>query len=514
MNALYKATFFFIISLYFLTTQSEHGTHGNASNKTHFVDIPPFKATSPERISLLNLNDSLNKWIINLTPFISYSKNNAILGEYFLPGGRNNLYVSGDLDYFDPNTDKIMRRDIDSSAFGITDSKFQSVIRITPESQMYGVGCLGQYIFNFNNNNTPRWSLQIASPIYNKKHTLRIKESIKNYSDNFLQTNSIQSMKEALSNKHIKYNRWNFDNDGMNKTNIGDIEFNILLNILASARCSTEAYLGIIIPTQGLHEEKKNKAHIIFEPTIGNGGHVGLQYGTNVTIMNSENSERTLKFIISTNSTYLFANKQYRSFDLKDRPWSRYLPTYLNFKPYNATIGGTPVNTTVEPLVNTLTLQSTISPNFSITSTAEIMYTKDWYNLSAGYSFYAQQSESVMIEDDYQTITLKSGNPSALDNVINPNRTINMRFVNEDLTITTSDRSRSQYFTAIIKSSDIDKTSATHPGILTGSVFGKISFVLNEENNATVGLGGSYRFSHTNTAIEYATGWLNFMISF
>jgi hypothetical protein len=510
--------FFRLLILFLMFTncvKPEHGAHGNSSSKTHFSDIPVFLSATPERISFINIQDINKSLIVSCTPFVGYSKNNTELAEYFLPWGRSILYASGDYDYFSILCDRVMRRDIDATVFGIHDQQFQSIFKITPEVRLCGVGFIGQYIFSHNNNNTPRWSIRCATPIYNKKHVISIKESIKNSSSSSIVNNKQQTIADALSAEELKYSRWNFDSHGMSKTGIGDIECNIVFNYTVSDRCSSEGYLGLIFPTHSLQESKKNKATYIFEPSIGNGGYFGLQYGTNISIIANENLDSVFQFVLATNTLYGFSKKQFRTFDLKDKPWSRYIPVYLNFTPYTPGLGQKPQNANVEPVSNVLTLAADVSPNFSTTATAEFMYHKDWYSLSVGYSLYARQSESIMIKDQYPQIVIKSANQSALDNVINPQRTITFQYINEDITVTQdSERSRSQLFAGIIKNCDIDKTSATHPGVLTGTLYGKLLFTVDSDSEAAFGLGGSYTFSHTNTAIEYAKGWLFLTVGF
>jgi hypothetical protein len=68
------------------------------------------------------------------------------------------------------------------------------------------------------------------------------------------------------------------------------------------------------------------------------------------------------------------------------------------------------------------------------------------------------------------------------------------------------------FYYAKIGSTAIDISSATHPAVFLGEIYLKAKIDYCQTIKCT--LGGSYRFSHNNTAIEYATCWAGLQYEF
>ena len=482
------------------------GNNGNSSSKSFFADISPFYACSPERIDIMGNIFPCNTnfgFYVNLSHMVS--TNNSQIAQYFTPQGYSYMFAKGGDDYFKTVDISKKKRDIDSQVFNIRDNDFESVFTVLPSSEINYVGLFGYYTFLKNDDCTPKLSIQLAAPIVDIKRKICADESIKKTGPQY-ENSPIKSILEGLSDSSIQYSRWKFAPEVMTFKGIANVELNLSLNRMPCSLCSVEGYCGIIFPTQELcHNANNNENIFVFYPFGGYGNHFGLQYGTTVNIFLYNNDERNFRLILGTNLIYLFPNTEYRTFDLKNRPWSRYLPAYTNFY--------IPKEETVQPLANLLTLESRVSPNFTIIATTELDYNQDIYNLCMGYTMYARQAESVTITDAFPNIVLAPANYFLDENKtkISVVREINLRLNEEDIEILDSPYKAGEdgekYYLSIIRSGDIDKSSAGHPSLLAGTLYGKVYIDLNEYNSL-IGIGGSYRFSHNNNAMEYASVWI------
>lgn len=93
-------------------------------------------------------------------------------------------------------------------------------------------------------------------------------------------------------------------------------------------------------------------ATYLFEPIVGNGKHwtLGAHVTSHANLWRSCDEESSLGFYLDCNITHLFKARQRRTFDLVNRPLSRYMLAERLGAPSNALAGdGTPVATTFVP---------------------------------------------------------------------------------------------------------------------------------------------------------------------
>ena len=83
--------------------------------------------------------------------------------------------------------------------------------------------------------------------------------------------------------------------------------------------------LVLVIPTGN-----KNNGEFVFQPIVGRGKYFGIMFGSSLGIDLWENAtgDMDIRYELANHFEWLFKNNQKRSFDLKNRPWSRYLPVY------------------------------------------------------------------------------------------------------------------------------------------------------------------------------------------
>lgn len=491
-----------IITCIFLSSCfGEHGSSGNATGKTSFSDVLLFNPACPYRTTLFNyLKPTDSAFSVSVIGSYSKSCSNHLLSEYFLLDGRNTITVLGGADNFEFSPQSKYRRDIDAVNFGVVDDDFHSAVELQVQSEMGTVSFYGEQIFNYHDNGSPRWSMQLSFPIILLKNSISGEESIlKKDINNFFVFSQSPSL-DFLSSEDLLYSRW-YINENKKNTFASHLEWNLSYNSMYGDIVSAETYGGMLIPlTDNAKDPYFKYRPYIFAPMITNSSHWGLHYGTKLHIESKKTDTYSLEFIIAANSVYLFPGTEYRTFDLRHKPWSRYMQCYTDF--------GTPSQEGTA-LTNELTLKCTVHPLFSFTSTAEIVFRNNLLNLSFGYSLYARAAEYLEIIDTPPQLVLASSSPDVAKNIINPVHSMGLRLEKEDFAVTpgvsTSDL---QYYASLIRPFDIDKDSAAHPGVMTGIFYAKGWLLQQEDSINSLGLGLSYNLSNHNTVIQRATIWV------
>src|SRR5581483_4712736 len=135
----------------------------------------------------------------------------------------------------------------------------------------------------------------------------------------------------------------------LKKSGVADLELKIGHDSCCSESCYVNGYLGVLVPTGN-----RPKARYIFEPIIGFNRHVGLLFGGEMCYELWCGCDSSLIWEAAVDSRYLFSGRERRSFDLKYRPWSRYLLVYAT--PADAAAG------IVSPGINFFTQDFKVTP--------------------------------------------------------------------------------------------------------------------------------------------------------
>jgi len=149
------------------------------------------------------------------------------------------------------------------------------------------------------------------------------------------------------------------------------------------------------------------KSCLLFGPQIGNGHHWELGGGVHGHWNFWKNEEETAKagFYADINLTHLFKSHQIRTFDLKNRPLSRY-QTAMRFTPADAIAmldGPVPnAHFNIEfgpaefaPVANITTLNVNVSARLQTDIVAMLNYTKNNWSFDLGYNFWARSCEDI-----------------------------------------------------------------------------------------------------------------------
>lgn len=298
------------------------------------------------------------------------------------------------------------------------------------------------------------------------------------------------------------------------KTGVADIELKLGYDYLDCDTCHLDGYFGIVIPTS-----TRPKGEYLFEAITGHNRHAGFMMGASYGMLVWENCDKMISWEIDTNSRYLFRNTQTRSFDLKNRPWSRYMLAIKDQAAATAIEGGTFENALANatPGINVFTKKMHITPRFSFNINTAFVYENGCgFHAELGYNFWARQAERAKLKDEWTNeVALLNVDPNAYTggtygslNVVN-----RLSNVGDDNTGTGVEYSTGENGNAI-RLQDLNLQSAAHPAAMSHIVFLTAGYEWDDYCYPIyAGFGGSYEFSGVNTAVNRWTLWGKFGVS-
>jgi len=305
----------------------------------------------------------------------------------------------------------------------------------------------------------------------------------------------------------------------MEKTAVADIEAKIGYEWFNTESCFFESYVGALIPTGNCP-----KATYMFEPVVGHNKHAGVFIGSTsiVEVWHSDCTDSEIDFVTDGYGLYLFGKCERRPFDLKYRPWSRYMQVYANkaqAEEAEALAQAGNINEALmlhTPGINVFTKDLYVEPRFVAISNFAIFANYKAWQTEVGYNFYARAAECVELNSCWdKEVALKAIFPADINHggYTNPVQTIGTSFAttfpsNQPMTVVNYDQN-------IITASDLDLESAAHPAVFTHTVYGALSYRWDDYKYPWfLGIGGSYEYSDENTGLTRWMGWAKAGVSF
>ncbi len=494
------------------------------SGRSYIAIHPQFQSSSPEMVSgfrqqRLHAREEGLRGAFQAVAFGGCSIENDKLQHYFTPFGKKTLIV----DERPEESDK----DILAGHFNIfTHNKnFRSKISFYPKQTTFGLGLHYRQSFWRNDERKRGYFVSISTPLTHIKNEFRLIEQVENTGGGpefLIKDLVVADMREAFTQENWKYGRIESKIFGKNcialpraETKLADIETKIGMEWLESDPCHLESYIGILIPTGN-----KSRGNQIFETIVGNGGHPAFMTGASfgALIWEDERKNRQLRTEYAIHSEYLFRNNQVRSFDLKNKPFSRYIELYAHKKEAELAKNLENSNELLAehlstPGINILTQQVAVTPGFQFNMTTAVAFTDgSGFQAEGGYNYFARRAEEVRLRSQWQegpAIKHLDGSGKT-----NPVRDITGNPFIESIDLVENELGN--YDNNIIKESDLDLSSAASPAIITHTYFGAVGYHSNDREYPLFGnLGGSYEFSRANNAhIERWTVWFKMGASF
>lgn len=314
---------------------------------------------------------------------------------YFLLNRQNNLLVAGD------SSSLARERNVRAEWFGLPDT-FSSVISVSPHQKQIGgwfeaeqeLGALSS------NHWISPFFVGIAFPFQHITNHMRFFEK-----DITNPGSDPADMRQAFDRKQLLFGK--IGPKQTTSTRVPEILLRLGSHMLAHKRFVIDISGSVIIPTQ-----KHQNPEYLFSPFFGHNGHVGMGLYVYFSMPLNECVETyDVSFFIAIDNAFFFKNKQYRSLDMRNKPWSRYM--LVNNK------NGTVVN---EPAINIFTRKCTVHP-FNI-----VDFTFGWHGhwraitFDIGYNLWGHGREELRIKDAFEEVygfagsaPGKSANASTID---------------------------------------------------------------------------------------------------
>lgn len=467
------------------------------TNKTIFIPHSPTQDLTLQepliryRRNHLRINENFD--FVN-SLFFQGSINPRKIRKYYLINGQDSLQVK-DADvtgYKDISADWLNINSVDPS----DQSLFQSTFSITPRSRRFGIMMNAHYqISHF-----PIWWVELLVPFIQAETELRLKETnIKNEIPvpNGEALDVFSNAKDALTNPFWKYGKFKH---GINRiAGFGDIALKVGTTTIKEDTLQHNFYGVFIIPTA---PHQKNE--YIFEPVLGNGGHVGIGAGNHLDFSFYIKRRHAFDLLSTLEYLYLLKTTQLRTFDLiSNGPWSRYLETVSLDKPDTVTGG-----------VNSFTKRMNVCPgsSFSLLSSFHYNYKisrRNSFNLECGHNLWYREQEKVSLKDAWdENVGIASLSAGDLADTTHSKTQPTATIATNKVVGTTPPT-----FTTVPET-DLNLNSAKHPTTISNTVF--LALGVNGEHKGfcySCNGGVSFEQGGNNSALDQWSTWISLKIT-
>jgi hypothetical protein len=292
---------------------------------------------------------------------------------YFLPDCMQTLLVAGDSAGFN-NT-----RDVRSEWLDIPNPAFSGNLSIMPEQKQYGV--VLEYHQDLHRFLSPSlfdtfW-FSVTVPFVATKNNLHLRQT------NVMNPGTTPGFPANIVEAFDQPN-WRYDKicGEQKKSGLSEVKLKFGAVLLAHNGFEVDFYEALSIPLHG----KANPA-FLFSPFIGNNRHWTIGSGVNFQFpISSKDASFPLLFFLNAEHQFLIRNSQLRTFDLRDKPWSRFLLL-------NAADG----STTNVPGVNVLTRRVTVRPDSFVDLSTGLRVTRGGFEGEIGYDLWAHRGERIKL---------------------------------------------------------------------------------------------------------------------
>lgn len=507
---------------------------GDVSGHTFLSIRPQFESGMPEKESLWRRRatpgpcgfgrDCGLGGAFQVVGFGGRSNRSARLGEFFMFGGSNQLTV---------NSNQALLPQVNPVNFGIDYlGSFSSTIQFNPRQTVGAVGFEWKQYLGCIAECAGNWWFDISFPVVHVSNRVTLTElgtttvgapttangftTAANMTQAFQGTTNFSALNPAGSRNvgTMMFGLIPSSTARLKKTTVADVELKIGYDALCTECCFVNGYVGALVPTGN-----RPKAVYIFEPIVGHNRHAGFIFGSEMFYDIMSDCDRNLTWQTSFDSRYLFSRTETRSFDLRYRPWSRYLLVYATAADAAAGV--------VSPGINVFTQDMKVTPRFSTTLNTALCYTSICgFQAEIGYNFWARQAEKIRLKNSFPTgvsvAALSSGSiaqaglTNLLSNIGNNNACTGVGCASTaQVTTPTLGLPAAGGVITTIRPQDLDLASAANPAVLSNIIYGTIGYDWDWCSLPMfVGVGGSYEFSSINTSINRWNVWGKFGVSY
>lgn len=379
----------------------------------------------------------------------------------------------------------------------VVDQTFRSIIQFRPHYSTWGIGFTWLQTLMKTSANEPLLWLEISLPVQSVSQRMGLMETVVTDGGGVADTLGLDNTPHVGSMcKAFKQEGWKYSIipgvQEITTVGVADMEINLGYNVACGTCCDLDVYGGFKIPT-GTKIDQCH-ARYLFNPVIGNNHHGGIELGSHFgyTIFHYKGHHLQLQF--DAQMLFLFANTQWRSFDLVQQgSWSRFIEVYPSLEAaYEAQNSADPVWAMDQGVsgINIFTKPLRVSPRFIMNTNSAFVYTYKGLDVEGGYNMYYRQTEDVQLDCWNETVAIKDVNGAGKTNGA---RTVGRNFTGSAESLPT--------YRPVTKD-DLNLRSAAHPAVLSAMLYLALSYTTATTNPCMLGLGGIYEFSSSNSAIQ------------
>lgn len=317
-----------------------------------------------------------------LIPFYQASRDRAKVARYFLPNRKNELLVAGDT----TSSNLIRSRDIRAEWLGLA-TNFSGKFSICPEQTQIGFTVMyNQDMRNFFDIEFMKnWSFGVEIPVIMVENNLNLCQF--DLQTTTTETGVQPDIISALNQTDWKYGKWSSKAQSLMRP--ANIKFTLGRSLMHRDFFQLATDLSLSIPIAD-HQD----AEYLFSPVVGLDRHVGLGGAVYMQLLLNCNPEKfAWTFYLNLEGTFFVRNKQHRTYDLKDKPFSRYMQyTRRNSAP-GVTIPG----------INVLTLPSLVRPYGVADFSFGWRINTAPFEFEIGYDLYGFGGEDVKLRADFDS---------------------------------------------------------------------------------------------------------------
>ncbi len=472
----------------------------------------PFYPTTPETLplnrTLLEPYQQDQFYQVYFTPYFSQTGHHDDLGSYFLPNGKSSMICgefgctaayNGTLDvlanYFNVFTNAIP---ITGDPISLQDYRFESLVKFKPKQTMVGTALtyhqhLSEYL------DEGFW-WEFIIPLLNVTNDLQVSEDFINTGTGPTPDGYYNNMIEAFQQPGWYYGK--IDDSARSAFGIADIQVKLGYTYNKTETHAFSTYWGIILPTGNTPD-----AEWMFEPVVGNNGHMGLYSAASLFFRVWHSEEMGLYWTLDTAGIFFGENKQMRSFDLKGKPWSRYMSVYAD---YGAT--------SVTPGINIFTQSMNVTPGAQRDLNLGFLFKNGGFRGEFGYHVFCRAQEIVKLAGRWDSNAgIAAIYDSNIGNMIAGGATRDQATINTYGNIT-NDQINASSTTAkflAISEDQIDLNSAAMAGTFLNTFYVTLNYYWADRPHPVyLAGGGSFDMKTDNTAPAKWAAWFNLGLEF
>jgi len=267
---------------------------------------------------------------------------------------------------------------------------FDGTFNIRPEQTQFGLDLIFRKTFPklFDLDFFDRWWIYMTAPVVMVENNMNFSQS--DVTNPGPLNAPVRDVVTAFQNPDWNYLKIRTGSE--TKTRLGQFQVGMGKTFISEDVAHLTTYSGLSIPT---YHSTKNK--YMFEEQPGFNGHAGFIWGVSTQFPLTHVDRHCVTcFFLNFENTYLIRNHQFRTVELMNKEWSR----YMMFRKF-----GEPA----EPGVNVLTRKVRCSPYNYMDFTAGFRFDLKTVEAEIGFGAWGHGEERIMLVDEWDPIYAIAG---------------------------------------------------------------------------------------------------------